>query len=128
MPYSDLTKGRYSHSGFCYHITTVTRDRRAVFTNLTAGRVVVRELMALQADAWAETLCFVVMSDHLHWLMQLNDKQLRHVMQRLKGRTSRQLGGRLWQERYYDHAVRGEEDIRILARYIVANPLRKGLV
>lgn len=128
MPYSELYKGRYSHAGYSYHITTVTRERRPVFTDLTTGRVVVRELMALHTDEWAKTLCFMIMPDHLHWLMQLGNKNLGQVMQRLKGRTSRQLGGRLWQERYYDHAVRGEEDVRILARYIVANPLRSGLV
>jgi REP element-mobilizing transposase RayT len=34
----------------------------------------------------------------------------------------------LWQEGYHDHALRQEEDIKQIARYIVANPLRAGLV
>ena len=29
---------------------------------------------------------------------------------------------------YYDHAIRKEEDIKGLAHYIIANPLRAGLV
>ena len=100
----------------------------SVFSDLIAGRTVVKELMTLDADQWTHTLCYMVMPDHLHWLMELGDQNLGKVMQQLKGRTSFQLGGRLWQERYYDHAVRSDEDIRKLARYIIANPLRKGLV
>lgn len=36
--------------------------------------------------------------------------------------------GAVWQEGYHDHAVRSEEDLRKLARYVVANPVRAGLV
>ncbi len=34
----------------------------------------------------------------------------------------------LWQKSYYDHVLRTEEDVRKVARYIVANPVRAGLV
>jgi len=37
-------------------------------------------------------------------------------------------GGPVWQKGYYDHAVRCDEDLRRLARYMIANPLRAGLV
>lgn len=36
--------------------------------------------------------------------------------------------GRLWQPGFHDHAVRREESLEAIARYIVANPLRAGLV
>jgi REP element-mobilizing transposase RayT len=75
------------------------------------------------------------MPDHLHWLIQLNQRwPLPRVVKTLKARSSltinRHLGqhGSLWQKAYYDHAVRKDEDIRTIARYIVANPLRAGLV
>jgi putative transposase len=35
---------------------------------------------------------------------------------------------RLWQKGYHDRAIRREEDLLAVARYIVANPLRAGLV
>ena len=41
----------------------------------------------------------------------------------LKGRVSP-----VWQRGFYDHAIRREENLRNVARYIVANPLRAGLV
>jgi len=36
--------------------------------------------------------------------------------------------GRLWQPGFHDRALRREQDLQPLARYIVANPLRAGLV
>jgi putative transposase len=40
----------------------------------------------------------------------------------------RRVAGPLWQKGFHDHAVRGDEDMRALARYVVANPVRAGLV
>lgn len=37
-------------------------------------------------------------------------------------------GRKIWQAGFHDHAVRREEDLAGIARYIVANPLRAGLV
>jgi putative transposase len=34
----------------------------------------------------------------------------------------------VWQRGFYDRAIRKEEDLLAVARYIVANPLRAGLV
>jgi REP element-mobilizing transposase RayT len=52
----------------------------------------------------------------------------------VKGRSARQvnlaIGGRggVWQAGFHDHALRKEEDMQAVARYVVANPLRAGLV
>ncbi len=128
MSYNQLRTGRHSMVGQVYHITTVTRNRAPIFHDLLAGRVVVRELMAHDAAGFTHTLCFMVMPDHLHWLFALQTGTLGETMQRVKGRTARVLGGRIWQPNYHDHALRHEEDLQATARYIVANPLRAGLV
>ncbi len=41
---------------------------------------------------------------------------------------ARQSFGVLWQKGLFDRALRREEDLKAMARYIVANPLRAGLV
>lgn len=128
MAYTDLRRGRVSQTGLRYHITTVTRDRFPHFSSLDNGRKVVQELMALQAAGRAETLCYVVMPDHLHWLMVLHEGKLSDTVRLLKGRTARAIGHGVWQPNYFDHAVRKDEQLRAIARYIVANPLRAGLV
>ena len=75
------------------------------------------------------------MPDHLHWMIQLNQRwSLFKLVKTLKARSARAINrhlclqGSLWQRAFYDHAARKEEDTRQMARYIVANPLRAGLV
>lgn len=128
MTYNDLRKGRFSQPGYVYHITTTTRNRAPYFASFWNGRKVAHELIALQNEGWAQTLCYVLMPDHLHWLMRLQQGTLSAAVKMLKGRVSRAIGQAIWQAGYYDHAVRQDEDLRKMARYIVANPLRAGLV
>jgi putative transposase len=42
--------------------------------------------------------------------------------------SARRIGRRIWQTGFHDHALRADEDVVRVARYIVANPLRAGLV
>jgi putative transposase len=134
LPWDDLRKGRFSEAGRAYHVTTVVAERRPVFRNLWLGRILVREMMRLQEEGAVESLAFVVMPDHLHWLIVLQSGwELSEVMQRLKGRSARLLAQRtgyrpFWQRAFYDHAVRVDEDLRAIARYVVANPIRSGMV
>lgn len=128
MAYTDLRKGRFSQAGQIYHVTTVTLGRRAVFADWVRGRKVVAALQSVANEGKADTLCFVVMPDHLHWLLSLQQGTLSEVVRLVKGRSARACDGRLWQPNYHDHALRKEEDLQATARYIVANPLRAGLV
>lgn len=128
MTYNNLRTGRVSQLGMAYHITAVTQNRTPCFASLDNGRKVVRQLMALQAEGRAETLCYVLMPDHLHWLMVLHEGRLSEAVHLLKGRSAHAIGHAVWQANYHDHAVRQDEDLRKMARYIVANPLRANLV
>ncbi|MFC3285549.1 REP-associated tyrosine transposase [Litchfieldella rifensis] len=130
-----LRKGRFSQSFRSYLVTTCTRDRLPIFHDWLLGRLIVNEMRALHELGWLDSQSFVVMPDHIHWLFSLGDlASLSMVMRRFKGRSSmmvnRVLGGEgsIWQRGYHDRAIRHEEDIRAVARYIVANPLRAGLV
>jgi len=79
-------------------------------------------------------MAWVVMPDHVHWLLELKSATLSTLMQRFKCQSSNALRkagikrGPVWQAGYYDRALRRDEDVLIAARYIVANPLRAGLV
>jgi putative transposase len=50
------------------------------------------------------------------------------VVGTVKAVTAHRLGRRCWQSGFYDHAVRRDEDLVRLTRYVIANPLRAGLV
>lgn len=128
-------KGRVSVSNQIYHITSVTDDRRHEFESLRNGRILVQQLVLQQQLGYATTLAYVVMPDHLHWLMQLHaERKLPTCVNAVKSATTRIINqrngraGRLWQKGFYDRAIRREEDIVSIARYIIANPVRAGLV
>lgn len=130
-----LRRGRYSAPNLIYHVTTVTRQRERLLSNLTCGRLVVESLRREATAGNCETLCFVVMPDHLHWLMQLSSAiSLSACVNNVKSRSARQINlacgrrGPVWQKGFHDHALRREEDLITVARYIVANPIRAGLV
>ena len=84
----------------------------------------------------AKTLAFVVMPDHLHWLMQLNDgSTLETIMRTVKKRQllSDKSVCYVALEAYGNAVITiapyaKRDDIVSTARYIVANPLRAGLV
>lgn len=66
--------------------------------------------------------------------VRLTDGTLDGLMRDIKSHSGRQinraggLGASFWQAGYHDRAVRHDEDLKAMTRYIVANPLRAGLV
>jgi putative transposase len=124
-----LRSGRYSYAGQVYLITMVASRRECVFADFHNARCVVKVLQQEQRLQRADTLAFVVMPDHVHWLMQLRDGMtLARCVQGVKSMVSRQIGRAVWQDGFHDRAMRREDDLQAIARYIVANPLRAGLV
>ena len=60
--------------------------------------------------------------------MALHEGTLPEAVRLLKGRSAHAIGQAIWQANYDDPAARQDEDLRKMARYIVANPLRANLV
>ena len=132
----DLRRGRHSCANQVYLVTTVTHERESLFAHSMAAREVVHALRHASEHGLATTHAYVVMPDHLHWLLGLGGgHELSSVVARVKGKSARRInlllereGRPVWQAGFHDHAIRTEEDIRHIARYIVANPLRGGLM
>lgn len=123
-----LRIGRVSLPNQIYLVSMVTKSRVKTFTQHESAVVAARCLYDKTITRYADTLAFVVMPDHIHWLVQLKDLMLLSGTVRLyKAKVSLLLGQRIWQHGFHDHALRAEEDIVGVARYIVANPLRAGL-
>ena len=132
---SALRAGRVSRPGQVYLVTAVVRGRRAVFAEWPAARAVSRVLG--DTGLWwpHQCLAWVLMPDHWHGLVQLGlQGDLSAVMCKMKSASAREWGcqqgvtGGLWQAGFHDRAIRRQQDVRKAARYVVANPLRAGLV
>lgn len=129
-----LRTGRRSETGRIYLLTAVTLQRQPVFKDSRIGRLVVNEFRKAYEDGQASSIAWVVMPDHFHWLVELHSGDLPKLMQATKSRSARAINKArgchetLWQKGYFDRALRREDDVKAMARYIVANPLRAGLV
>ncbi|AZF04770.1 Transposase [Pseudomonas sp. R5-89-07] len=117
-----------------YLVTAVVYQRRPVFADLSLGRLLVAELKRAHDADLVTSLAWVTMPDHLHWMFELRDATLPQVIQQVKSRSTLTINqacgtkGAFWQNGYHDRAARAEEDLVKIARYIIANPLRAGLV
>ena len=132
--HSQLRKGRCSIPNQVYHVSTATHGWRPLFEDLICGRAVVHSLRHEHDAGHVESLAFVVMPDHLHWLFSLSGSRPLHVcINNVKAFSAKRINkitgrsGKIWQTSYYDRAIRREEDLEGVARYIVANPLRAKL-
>ncbi|MFH1707477.1 MAG: transposase [Planctomycetota bacterium] len=94
--------------------------------------------VAILADARTKHACrnrvYIFMPDHMHVLNEglAPDSDLLKMMYLFKQKTGYWLakhgGGVMWQPGFYDHIHRQEEDLRKHIRYILDNPVRKGIV
>ncbi len=82
-----------------------------------------------------DSLAFVVMPDHLHWLFALSvDKKVSECVRNVKCQSARLINKRLrrkgtiWQKGFYDRAIRRDDDVVRVARYIIADLWRAGIV
>ncbi|EPM68032.1 hypothetical protein A584_19334 [Pseudomonas syringae pv. theae ICMP 3923] len=129
-----LRTGRISGAGQIYLVTAKTFQRNPVFSDWRMGRLLVEELRQIQEQQLADSLAWVVMPDHIHWLLQLNGQSLSRVVQRVKSKSAiainraKGCSGPFWQSGFHDISVRNEDSLVNYARYVVANPVRAGLV
>lgn len=129
-----LRIGRYSVGAGVYHLRFTTRGRRPLLRDFRAARLATRMLARVCARGLGRSLCHVVMPDHVHWLVQLHADSLADLVRPAKSLSAmainRHLGrtGAVWQASYFDRALRPSEPLVAIARYILRNPVRAGLV
>ena len=134
MSWNDLRKGRFSQSGGEYFITFVCRNRARFFDDDSAARTFCQQLVFSEQRFGCVWKTWVLMPDHFHGLLQLGEGSLGQTLKHLKGLSAKRVNdclgtkGGLWQPSYFDRGLRAEEDRKAIARYIVANPIRAGLV
>lgn len=137
-----------------YGITMVTQNRAWFFGDVVDGGVVLNAAGVMADAVWQDMAiefprvsldAFVVMPNHMHTIVRLShhgpagNPSLGDVVQRFKSiTTARYSTGvheqgwepydrRLWQQEYYDHIIRDEEDLNRSRRYITANPANWGV-
>ncbi|MET0581543.1 MAG: transposase [Pseudoxanthomonas sp.] len=107
---------------------------RAAFPDWPQASTAAAIIANAQNWSGAKLLCWVLMPDHWHGMVELqNETQLSVLIRLVKGRMARAVNlasgrrGPVWMPGFHDRALRNEESLIGAARYIVANPLRAGL-
>ena len=149
----------YSRPG-AYFITIVSAARQHLFGNIQNGVVSLNRFGEFVQWHWQQIPAFhphiqldafVVMPDHIHGIIILNDtvsgvveKKLIHrslkpngtlpgsisqVIQNFKSVTTRKIRQlseqrdmEVWQRNYYDHIIRNQDEWKKIHLYILANP------
>jgi putative transposase len=117
-----------------YSVTVCTFGRRHILTDTQCVEPVSDQLLQHAARHRFDVSVYCCMPDHMHVLLEATaiDSDLRKLMNSWKQKTGyfykHATGSRLWQSGYYDHVLRqDEENLRVIA-YLLANPIRAGLV
>ncbi len=125
---------RLEFPGAVYHVTSRGNARTTVFNDDTDRRQFLDDLAdAVERQDW---LChaYCLMTDHYHLLIETPEGGLSRGMQLLNGaytqRFNRRHGrvGHLFQGRFKGILVEKESQLLEVARYVVLNPVRAGMV
>ncbi len=133
MPSPKLIIGRHSRIGEIYAVTVVTEGREPVFRNERYASDAIAAIRDCERNRLSASLAWVVMPEHVHWMFLLSLGALGACVQRFKSISTRAINaGRsgaesVWQRGYYGHRLRSDEDLFAQVRYLVANPIRRGL-
>jgi len=117
-----------------YFITIRSHNLKPHFNH---GKVVTKLIEILKDLAQQEgfsiwAYCF--MPDHIHLLIEGEkaEADMRRFTRLFKQKASYWFRGiyhdKLWQPGYYEHVLRNDEATLVVTRYILENPVRKGLV
>jgi putative transposase len=117
-----------------YFLTFCTNSRRHHFVNHEHVDLVLGQLLGSAADTEFATVAYCFMPDHLHLLIEAHTEAsdclrfIKRAKQFSGYHFKQRFGTPLWQRYGYEHVLRSDEPTLSVARYIVENPVRAGLV
>jgi putative transposase len=116
-----------------YFVTICSHNRNPHFADISFGHMALGHLISLSGRHSFLLHAFCLMPDHLHFLSEGSSPQsnLLRFITAFKQRTAiahkNRAEGPLWQAKFYDHILREPDQLELVASYIWANPVRKGL-
>jgi putative transposase len=119
---------RFQQAGHL-HFVTFSCYHRQPLLNPSARRLFECALERARVKYGFFVIGYVVMPEHVHLLVSEPERAtLATALQAAKQSVARRIGGRFWQERYYDFNVWSEKKRIEKLRYLHRNPVRRGLV
>jgi putative transposase len=125
---------RIEFPGALYHVTARGNRRHSIYLDDADRRAWLAALRDACARSNSVVYAYCQMSNHFHLLVETIDANLSALMRQLNGSYSRGFNrrhdtvGHLFQGRYHALLIQKESYLLEVARYIVLNPVRAGLV
>ncbi|MGE4318551.1 MAG: transposase [Deferribacterales bacterium] len=99
---------------------------------LTASQIIASKITDISSEFNIDVYAYSVMPNHIHLLiLQTPEFGAIEFVKYLKGRCVsgfRQANLAVkFQKSFYDHILRSDEDVKQVAEYIIANPVRSGI-
>lgn len=128
---------RYYVPNAIYFIVAVTKDRRELFDQAANADILFETMRYVRTIKAFELFAYSFIPDHINLLLKpigkANISQIMFSIKRsftfnykrahgIKDRLS------LWQDRFWDHIIRDEDDLKRHFDYIHYNPVKHGLV
>jgi len=117
-----------------YFLTICTAGRTPFFKDARSVDAARGHFLPTATAYGFEVVAYCFMPDHLHGLVAATraDADFKRFVAMFKQRCAfahrRRTGTVLWQENYYEHVLRSDENYPAIVGYILGNPLRAGLV
>jgi len=115
-----------------YFVTICCNNGEGLFVNPQFTNEMLQELSKCCKLQVFTNYAYCFMPDHVHLLLGGEEgtdliKLIKQFKQHTGYAFKKTTGNRSWQKSYYDHILRKEEDMVEIVRYILENPVRKGL-
>lgn len=124
---------RYLNEGNIYFLTHVTYNRQEILT--TYFDLLWESIGKCKKDNDFELIAWVVLPDHIHMIINPKENNLSTLIKKIKLSFSMKYlkehnlkSGKLWQNRFWDHIIRDQNDMNRHIDYIHYNPVKHQVV
>jgi len=122
------------HGYYRYFITIRSHSFKRHFVHDEVVAKVIEILKGTADQEGFSVWAYCFMPDHAHLLVEgkHSDADMKHLVALFKQKSGywfqSTYGVKLWAPNYHEHVLRNDEATMSVARYIIQNPVRKGIV
>jgi REP element-mobilizing transposase RayT len=126
-------RSRIDLPGTVHHITIRGVDRMQIFRDDEDAADLLARFERWAHETRSQCLAWSFNGNHAHWVIVRRERSMAELMARFTSAYAQRFNrryervGPLFQGRYKSRVIRGEEDLRWMAFYALANPVRHGI-
>lgn len=129
LPWDDKTKLEYFRLIGPMENKLLDNGYGACVLKNKAVRIIVSDTIAYYENIRYQSLAYVIMPNHVHWLLKLFDSNnLTKIIQSVKRQSAKEINafynqsGTVWMKEYFDRIIRSHEHLIHCLNYIKDNP------